>query len=183
MTKLFLDTEFTGLHQKTTLISLAMVADTGEAFYAEFTDYDEEQVSDWHREHVLAKLWVNNKDAIEENNDLVYVVGNSETVKAALQQWIAQFSFVEIWADVLAYDWVLFCELFGGAFGIPENIFYAPFDLATFFRVKNIIVPVSKYDKDIVRFEYGNGNKPEQHNALADARVELACYKKLMNEK
>jgi hypothetical protein len=37
-TKLFLDTEFTGLHQNTTLIS-GLIADTGD-IYAELTDYD-----------------------------------------------------------------------------------------------------------------------------------------------
>jgi 3' exoribonuclease, RNase T-like len=180
MEKLFLDTEFTGLQQKTTLISLALVAETGKAFYAEFTDYDKEQVTDWHADNVLAKLWMNNKEAIETKDDLLYVVGNSATIRAALQQWITQFPFVEIWADVLAYDWVLFCELFGGAFGIPENIFYTPFDLATLFRLKNIIEPISKYDTDVKRFEYAGGIMGTQHIALADARIGLACYKKLM---
>jgi len=33
MTKVFLDTEFTGLHQGTSLISLALVAESGEEFY------------------------------------------------------------------------------------------------------------------------------------------------------
>jgi hypothetical protein len=37
-TKLFLDTEFTGLHQNTTLISIGLIADTGDN--AELTDYD-----------------------------------------------------------------------------------------------------------------------------------------------
>jgi 3' exoribonuclease, RNase T-like len=183
MTKIFLDTEFTGLHQKTTLISMALVAETGEAFYAEFTDYDKLQITDWHKDNVLAKLWVTNKENIETKDDLLYVVGGSSTIRAALQKWITQFAFVEIWADVLAYDWVLFCELFGGAFGIPENIFYAPFDLATFFRLKNIIEPISKYDNDVKRFAYAGASMDKQHNALADARVELACYKKMMNEK
>ena len=54
MTKLFLDTEFTGLHQNTTLISLALVADTGEEFYAESAWYDETQINAWLQEHVLA---------------------------------------------------------------------------------------------------------------------------------
>ena len=35
MTKIFFDTEFTGLHQKTTLISIGLIAETGETFYAE----------------------------------------------------------------------------------------------------------------------------------------------------
>jgi hypothetical protein len=180
MKKIFLDTEFTGLHQKTTLISLGLVAETGEAFYAEFTDYDKLQMSDWLNDNVLTKLWVNNEAAIEKNDGLVYVVGDSAGIKQALQKWFAQFAFVEIWADVLAYDWVLFCELFGGAFGIPENIFYTPFDLATLFKLKNEIVPVSKYDKDVKRFVYAGADMHTQHNALADARVELGCYKKLM---
>jgi 3' exoribonuclease, RNase T-like len=180
MTKIFLDTEFTGLHQKTTLISMALVAETGEAFYAEFTDYNNLQVSDWLNENVIAKLWVNNEASIEKSDGLVYIVGDSTSIKQALQKWFAQFEFLEIWADVLAYDWVLFCELFGGAFGIPENIFYTPFDLATLFRLKNIIEPISKYDNDVKRFEYAGADIHTQHNALADARVELACYKKLM---
>ena len=35
---IFLDCEFTGLQQHTSLISLALVAESGEEFYAEFTD-------------------------------------------------------------------------------------------------------------------------------------------------
>ena len=41
ITKIFLDTEFTGLHKNTTLISLGLVSECGKTFYAEFTDYDQ----------------------------------------------------------------------------------------------------------------------------------------------
>ncbi len=37
-TKVFFDTEFTGLRQQTTLISIGLVAETGETFYAELTE-------------------------------------------------------------------------------------------------------------------------------------------------
>ena len=47
MKTIFLDTEFTGLTQSAQLISLALVADTGEEFYAEFTDYELVDASDW----------------------------------------------------------------------------------------------------------------------------------------
>jgi hypothetical protein len=57
MTKVFFDTEFTGLHQGTTLISIGLVAETGETFYAELSDYDQTQVDDWLRENVISKLW------------------------------------------------------------------------------------------------------------------------------
>lgn len=179
MKKIFLDTEFTGLHQKTTLIVLAMVAESGEEFYAEFTDYDRSQLNDWLKDNVLPKLWITNNMEFDRREDGVYLKGDSRTIKESLQKWLGQFQGIEIWADVLAYDWVLFCELFGGAFNIPENIFYAPFDLATVFRIKGIIEPVSKYEKDILRFEFAGADKGKQHNALEDARVEMTCWKKL----
>ena len=42
--KIFFDTEFTGLHKNTTLISIGMIAEDGKTFYAEFTDYNENNV-------------------------------------------------------------------------------------------------------------------------------------------
>jgi len=60
---LFLDTEFTGLHQQATLISLALVAEDGQAFYAEFTDYDASQCDDWIQKNVLAHTrWLKQND-------------------------------------------------------------------------------------------------------------------------
>ena len=55
-TKIFLDAEFTGLHKLTTLISIALVAENGKAFYAEFTDYDEMQVDEFVQTQILNKL-------------------------------------------------------------------------------------------------------------------------------
>jgi hypothetical protein len=49
-TKIFFDTEFTGLHQGTTLISLGAISECGKTFYAEFTDYAITQVDDWLKE-------------------------------------------------------------------------------------------------------------------------------------
>ena len=46
MRKMFFDTEFTGLHQNTTLVSIGLVSDEGERFYAELTDYDDTQCDD-----------------------------------------------------------------------------------------------------------------------------------------
>ena len=38
--KLFFDTEFTGLRKDTELISIGIIAESGDVFYAEITDYD-----------------------------------------------------------------------------------------------------------------------------------------------
>ena len=43
----FFDTEFTGLRKDTTLISIGIVSDTGDRFYAELTDYDEGMCDEW----------------------------------------------------------------------------------------------------------------------------------------
>ena len=51
--KIFFDTEFTGLHKDTTLISIGLVSQDGKQFYAEFTDYDGKQVGDWIQENVI----------------------------------------------------------------------------------------------------------------------------------
>lgn len=169
---LFLDMEFTGLHQKTTLISLALVPDKGKAFYAELTDYDKSQVNEWIQENVIDNLLLY-QPASEETDEVILVVGDMKTVREALVTYLEQFEEVEIISDVYAYDWVLFCELFGGAFGIPSMIYYIPFDLATAFKVKGI-------DPDVNREDFaGIIDSTYKHNALHDAKVIQACWDKL----
>lgn len=51
MTKVFFDTEFTGLHQNTTLISIGLISDCGKSFYAELNEFDIAQLNDWLNEN------------------------------------------------------------------------------------------------------------------------------------
>ena len=44
--KIFLDTEFTGLHQYTSLLSIGLVDEDGRHFYAEISDYDFTQMDE-----------------------------------------------------------------------------------------------------------------------------------------
>ncbi len=179
--KLFLDTEFTGLHQATTLISIALYADENNYFYAELNDYDKGQVTPWIEENVISKLEFNDIiGAVEISGTCIKIKANKATIALRLSFWLKQFDTVEIWADVLAYDWVLFCDLFGGALGIPENIFYAPFDLATAFRLKGLIEPHSKYEQDVKRLDFIGLKSSKQHHALEDAKVDKLCFEKLM---
>ena len=60
-TKIFFDTEFTGLHQKTTLISIGLISECGKSFYAEFNDYDFNQVDDWLKENIPFQLQIATK--------------------------------------------------------------------------------------------------------------------------
>lgn len=170
---LYFDTEFTGLHKDTTLISIGIISEDGRTFYAELTDYDKTQVDDWLQEHVINNLCRSIGELSRMADKAVH--GNIKEVSEALIKWVSQFDDVKIWSDCLAYDWVLFNHLFGHAFNLPKNIYYIPFDICTLFEIKGI-------DADISREEFINnsviGNK---HNSLYDAKVIRACYKKLMN--
>lgn len=179
--RIFLDTEFTGLHQNTTLISIGCVAEDGKQFYGEFKDFDGRQVDKWLAENVLAHLWYD-FGIPEEWREIwypacpegwLYVSGISAYIASELKEWLSQFDMVEIWSDCLAYDWVLFCNLFGGAFSVPKNVYYIPFDLATLLKIKGI-------DPDINREEYAGLSGGDKHNALWDAKVIKACYERAM---
>jgi len=190
--KIFFDTEFTGLHQNTTLISIGMISEDGRKFYAEFNDYDKTQVDSWLQENVIDNLLFKAppKDQqeyymasrTEDNiigNDLyeyynLDMRGSTEEIKVELEKWLSQFDSVEMWSDCLAYDWVLFCQIFGHAFNIPKNVYYIPFDICTMMKLKGI-------DPDISREEFvENSVSGVRHNSLYDAKVIKACYEKLL---
>jgi hypothetical protein len=200
-TKIFFDTEFTGLHQNTTLISIGLISECGKTFYAELTDYDKSQIDEWLQKNVIENLLYSEPPIGEDNHYLAQrhkdnPIGNDlyksfsleirneiSMVKRQLLCWFKQFEQVEIWSDCLAYDWVLFNQIFGHAFNIPENIYYIPFDICTLFKIKGI-------DPDISREQFaGITNSKDQnetsemllkHNALSDAKVIKMCYERLI---
>jgi hypothetical protein len=182
MTKVFFDTEFTGLHQNTTLISIGMVAETGEKFYAEMTDYDKTQVDDWIKENVIDNLILQHEERLGVEylgyGKIDSVVGDTAAVKKWLTTWLSQFDKVEVWSDCLSYDWVLFNQIFGHAFSIPKNVYYIPFDICTLMKIRGI-------DLDVNREEYAFGGENvdgKKHNALWDAEVIQKCYNRLMSK-
>lgn len=187
-TKIFFDTEFTGLHQNTTLISIGLVAETDETFYAEFTDYDDKQLNDWLRANVIDKLLYNDFDDLYTDNFIVEedlkqyrIKANKRLIAQKLRIWLGQFDKIEMWSDCLAYDWVLFNNIFGTAWEIPKNIYYIPFDICNLFHYKGI-------DPDISREEFAYGetfqeirhSEPQKHNAMYDATIIKLCYDKLI---
>lgn len=173
--KIFFDTEFTGLHQNATLISIGLISEDGKEFYAEFTDYDQTQIDTWLQTNVLDNLLFRNNDRCGEKfPNTAMFIGTGFYIKEKLEVWLSQFDSVEIWSDCLAYDWVLFNQIFGHAFNIPKHVSYIPFDICTLFKILNI-------DPDISREDFTeNSIIGSKHNALYDAKVIRECYNRLI---
>lgn len=183
--RLILDCEFTGLHKNTTLISLALFTENDDVFYAEFNDYDKTQVDEWLQDNVITNLLFNDYEFYLPkafNSKYFALKTNKSGVISYLTHWL-EFILIknnttkfEVWSDCLAYDWVIFNDLFDHAFNLPKSIYYIPFDLCTAFKLNGI-------DPDINREEFSGYKYTEldkKHNALTDAKVIKACLDKLL---
>lgn len=197
-TKIFFDTEFTGLHQKTSLISIGLISECGKTFYAELNDYDKTQIDEWLQKNVISNLQFSEPPLGQDNhyvatrhidnplgNDLyksfsLEIMDETSVVSHQLIQWLEQFESVEMWSDCLSYDWVLFCQLFGHAFNIPKNVYYIPFDICTLFKVKGIDPDINR--ENFSGLESMTNETPKKHNALWDAKVIKSCYEKLAGD-
>lgn len=187
--KIFFDTEFTGLHKSTTLISIGLVDENDRTFYAEFSDYDDSQVDGWIGENVIKYLKLSKEgpvgnfvnQSIDFKNTEVY--GSKEYVRDCLGRWLSAYDTVELVSDVCHYDMVLFIDIFGGAFDIPKNVNPACHDInqdiAKYYKVtereafdmsrEGIVETYNEFVKPwpnrLIKIE---GDK---HNSLYDAKV------------
>lgn len=179
--KIFFDTEFTGLHKNTTLISIGLIDEDGRTFYAEFSDYDDLQVDEWINNNVIKHLkW--SKEGPTENfvniNDSGWeVYGDTVYIKEALKYWLTKYDSVELVSDVCHYDMVLFIDIFGDAFCLPDTVNPACHDINQDIAKYYGISEKEAFDKsrEEIAAEYREvkGNK---HNALYDAKVIKVIY-------
>lgn len=154
--KLFMDMEFTGLHKNTSLISIGIVADTGQFFYAEFTDYIKAQLNSWIIDNVINNLvlppsepnanyfsWDKDNNAVMQGTHLEiskYISDWLQGILGGPMTWVAYESetpyaikepTLKMVVDCGAYDWVLFTDLFGTAFDLPKCLYPYPEDFYT----------------------------------------------------
>ena len=178
--KIFFDTEFTGLHKNTTLISIGLVDENNRTFYAELTDYDKSKVDDWVQENVIAHLNLGNYEHYGFFNDNTTVCGNKEFIKAHLEKWLSKYDEIELVSDCCHYDMVLFIDIFGTAFDIPKQVNPACHDInqdiATYYKISE------REAFDISREDILSSNnfivdeEIMKHNALFDAQVIKEIY-------
>ncbi|MNE28231.1 3'-5' exoribonuclease [compost metagenome] len=155
--KLFLDCEFTQLNQESKLISLALVAETGEAFYVELTDtYLVEDCSAFVIQNVLPQL-----DIGRHGQSLV-------DAQASLRKFLRGFDDpLEVCSDAPEWDWDFFCQLAYVNHHWPSHVANRPTSLIELFRnletgdIADVVLPELP------------------HHALLDARLLAGLYQLL----
>ena len=181
--KIFFDTEFTGLHKNTTLISIGLIDENNNCINAEFTDYDESQCDKWIKENVINNLKHKgvrdlHLKGYNPREYKTWIIGNKKEVYDSLYEWISKYDNIELVSDCCHYDMVLFIDIFGGAFYIPSNINPVCHDInqdiARYYEFSE------KEAFDFSREEILKNNditiKGNKHNSLYDAKVIKAIY-------
>lgn len=186
----FFDTEFTGLRKDTTLISIGIVSDTGDRFYAELTDYDEGMCDEWIEKNVLDHLVLSGNAELEESlaadNKTTTAIGSKAYVCCKLMEWLemdanfdSDYAAVFV-SDVSHYDMVLLIDLLAGnAMKLPEFITPACHDINQDIATMLDISEKAAFDISREQLLTNRGidlPKGQKHNALYDAEVIKAIY-------
>lgn len=185
MKLVYFDTEFTGLHKNTTLISIGLVFEN-RMFYAEFTDYDRSQLDTWLQQNIISKLSLSADQQID-TFDTTLVYGDRNIIREKLLSWLNSINpadYIQFVSDVSHYDFVLLIDLlYGNAINIPNNISKCCLDL-------NGLIADRLGISDALAFEYSrekllyelnckNVTYVDKHNALYDAIVIRVLWDKL----
>jgi len=109
--KYFIDTEFIESPCSIDLISIGIKCEDGRTFYAISTDFDLSKASNWVKKNVISLLpepelcnfWMPKKQIPTE---ILHFIGNNVP---------------EFWGYYAAYDWVVFCWLFGCMIDLPKG--------------------------------------------------------------
>ena len=175
---IFIDAEFTGEHQNTTLVSLGVVTLAGESLYLTLNDYDRSQVTDWLQENVLSDI---------DASDSIDSVAAAKKLETFLSNY-SKGDKIYVVSAGLMQDLTLFFELFKYCrdetnrqfhllYDLPDYLqHHCAIDLNTLFRVAGVSPAIS-------RAEFAGKSNEKRHNALSDAEIVRHCYLRLIKNK
>ncbi len=105
--RIFFDTEFeeAGPLKRIKFISIGLVREDGETYYAENDGYEWNFSSEWLLKNVRPHLTGPKKER--------------EVIAQEIKEFVG--SNPEFWADYAAYDWVALCQLFGTMMDLPKG--------------------------------------------------------------
>jgi hypothetical protein len=153
--RVYIDTEFTDFLNPV-LIGLALVADNGDEFYGECTDFDRSRCSDFVREIVLPQLGSHAGRAMSHAQ-----------LRAEVTDWLLHVPVRG--RPILCYDNDVDPRLLEGLIGKP---------LPKGWQAENIWTRLDSARLEAFFAEHGH-----QHHALWDARANLACFQSKMDQR
>lgn len=157
--KIYFDTEYFYHGKEIQLISIGMIKETGEEYYAISKDFDIDKPNKWIQKNVIKKLdMVRKNTSLIKNEILEFVGGSTEGLHRVN---------IEIWGYFCAYDWVLLLELLGGIKNIPS-----------FFPLY-----CRELRQEMDRLKYPLKNIPRslnKHHALFDAKRNKVLHETLL---
>lgn len=173
----FLDTEFTGEHGKTTLVSLGMVTMDGQTLEINFNDYNKKQVSSWLKKNVLSNLKeksaYSSKIAFTKISNFLesYSSGDKIIIVTAGKTLDLTLLF-----DLYKYSKIKKNSQFHWLYDLPDYLSHNDhLDLNTIFFLAGL--------KNTNRENFANLKiKKNKHNALYDAIIVKKCFNKLLNK-
>lgn len=103
--RIWFDTEFIEDGRTIDLLSIGLVREDGEQYYAEIAETDRSRASPWVKENVLPFLKgpVLHRESIARS--LIHFAGEKP----------------EFWAYYADYDWVALCQLYGTMMDLPKG--------------------------------------------------------------
>jgi hypothetical protein len=154
--RFFYDCEFIEDGRTIELVSIGAVDETGREFYAVSTEFDPSRAIDWVRRNVLDKLPAPADPAWRPR----------ERIRDELLEFLtAPDKPIELWAWMASYDHVALAQLWGDMRALPR--------------------PIPRFTHEL-RQRWEDAGKPllpaappDQHDALADARHNLARWQAL----
>lgn len=184
----YFDTEFTGLYKQCELISIGLISEDGKEFYAEVSDLNSEDMDAWIKDNVLSNTINYGNVPVTNivNNELDFVsFSNMLQLKDALLKWLSQFEDVQLISDVCHYDMVLFIDIFGSAFDLPDNVLPYCHDINQDIASQYWITDNEAFDtsREQLAESYGVEINGAKHNALYDAKVIKAIYENMLGAK
>lgn len=108
----YLDTEFDEDGKTIELISIAIVCEDGRQLHAVSSEFDPTRCNDWVKANVLPHL----PDSTPECR-----WRTRQEIRDAVRTFVGDDPSPVFWAYYAAYDWVVFCQLFGTMVKLPDG--------------------------------------------------------------
>lgn len=153
--KYFIDTEFNQEGPDVELITLGIVREDEQKFYAFNTDINLTLLDDWLQKNVVANLRLD--EAFH---------GTPKDIKEKLFEWLQEDKTPwEFWGYYADYDWFLLTRLWGSFLKLPDKLPYLCYD-------------VRQYMKHVGMNDMPS-HKGTLHNALDDAEWTRRGFEKV----